>query len=239
MSSDFQAPNENPAANHSEAPMAETTEAKSAGKNKGKYKLLLWLNLLWVIPLVVFWILNYSSSFEIEGTVLRSYEGSAVKAVIPKGVTEIEFRAFKDCQSLTSVVIPEGVKEIGIFAFSGCSSLKSVVIPEGVTEIEWEVFNGCSSLTSVEIPKGVTEIGQDAFSGCSSLTSVVIPEGVTEIGMNAFNGCNSLTSVVIPESVKEIEYQTFEDCPKLTIHAPAGSYAEKYAKENGIPFEVK
>ena len=28
----------------------------------------------------------------------------------------------------------------------------------------------------------------------------------------------------------------FVDCPNLTIHAPAGSYAEQYAKENHIPF---
>ncbi len=28
----------------------------------------------------------------------------------------------------------------------------------------------------------------------------------------------------------------FKDCHKLTIHAPAGSYAEQYAKENNIPY---
>ena len=59
------------------------------------------------------------------------------------------------------------------------------------------------------------------------------------IGQGAFSGCSSLTSVVILESETEIRYHAFEDCPKLTIHAPAGSYAEEYAKEEVIPFEAK
>ena len=100
MNSDFQVPDhENTAANHSEAPMAETAEAKSAGKNRGKYKLLLWLNLLWVIPLVVFAIFKCFFSFEMEGTVLVKYRGFAAKVVIPEGVTEIGNLAFNDCHS--------------------------------------------------------------------------------------------------------------------------------------------
>jgi hypothetical protein len=31
----------------------------------------------------------------------------------------------------------------------------------------------------------------------------------------------------------------FEDSPKLTIYAPAGSYAEQFAKENKIPFATE
>ena len=40
----------------------------------------------------------------------------------------------------------------------------------------------------------------------------------------------------IPESVIEIGEGAFAGCGSLTIHAPAGSYAEQYAKENNIPF---
>lgn len=35
----------------------------------------------------------------------------------------------------------------------------------------------------------------------------------------------------------EIDKRAFDGCPNLTIHAPAGSYAEQYAKKNNIPFE--
>ena len=43
--------------------------------------------------------------------------------------------------------------------------------------------------------------------------------------------------VVIPESVTRIGSWAFiSGCTDLTIHAPAGSCAEQYAKENNIPF---
>ena len=44
--------------------------------------------------------------------------------------------------------------------------------------------------------------------------------------------------VTIPEGVTEIESSAFYGCKKLTIHAPAGSAAERYAEEKDIPFEA-
>ena len=138
--------------------------------------------------------------------------------------------------SLKSVVIPEGVKEIGNGAFWRCSSLTSVVIPKGVTTIGSKAFDSCSSLTSAALPDSVTAIGSEAFNCCISLTSVAIPEGVKEIGCEAFSNCKSLTSVTFPQRAYWIGTDAFKNCPYVTIHAPAGSYAEKYAKENRIPF---
>ena len=34
-----------------------------------------------------------------------------------------------------------------------------------------------------------------------------------------------------------IDSSAFRDCKALTIHAPAGSCAEQYAKEHNIPFQ--
>ena len=51
--------------------------------------------------------------------------------------------------------------------------------------------------------------------------------------------CDALTTVVIPESVTEIGLCAFYECPNLTIHAPKGSKAEEYAKENNISFQAK
>ena len=164
---------------------------------------------------------------------------SLTSVAIPEGVTKIESGAFYNCSSLSSIVIPKCVKEIGDSAFEGCSSLTSVTIPEGVKEIESSTFEGCSSLTSIVIPESVMEIEHTAFKGCSSLTFVTIPEGVKEIESSTFEGCSSLTSIVIPKSVTIIDIDAFKDCPNLTIHAPSGSEAEKYAKRNNIPFQVK
>ena len=63
---------------------------------------------------------------------------------------------------------------------------------------------------------------------------VVIPDGVTSIGGWAFFR-NGLADISIPASVTNIGEKAFDGCPKLTIHAPAGSCAEQYAKENNIP----
>ena len=65
---------------------------------------------------------------------------------------------------------------------------------------------------------------------------VVIQEGVHKIGDYVLFGCVYLTDIVIPASVTEIGTGAFRDCRKLTIHAPAGSYAEQYARDNNIPF---
>ena len=52
--------------------------------------------------------------------------------------------------------------------------------------------------------------------------------------------CSSLKSITIPESVTSIGERAFDECKRenLTIKGYAGSYAEKYAKENGISFEA-
>ena len=43
-------------------------------------------------------------------------------------------------------------------------------------------------------------------------------------------------NIVIPDGVTSIGFRAFEGCRQVTIHAPAGSFAKTYAKENNIPF---
>lgn len=86
--------------------------------------------------------------------------------------------------------------------------------------------------------KPVTRIGSSAFSGCTSLTGVTIPDSVKSIGENAFFGCSALTGITIPDAVTEIGEQAFTECDYLTIYGSTDSFAENYAEENGIPFEV-
>ena len=94
----------------------------------------------------------------------------------------------------------------------------------------------------------VTSIGEDAFSPgkkrriaaqrqlLREIKAVTLPYGITAIGKHAFRGCEALESVTIPDSVRVIRQDAFFGCDGLTIYAPAGSFAQTYAKENNIPF---
>ena len=131
--------------------------------------------------------------------------------------------------------IKEGTKTIAGSAFSNCTNLASITIPKSVTRIGWYAFEGCRNLSSITIPDSVTSIGFSAFEGCTNLTSITIPDSVTSIGSDTFKNCTNLISITIPSSVTSI-VRAFWGCFNLTIHAPAGSYAEQYAKENNIKF---
>lgn len=149
----------------------------------------------------------------------KEHRKNIQSVILPKGLLRIEPSAFFECENLASVAIPDSINFIGDRAFSGCKSLTSIVIPNGITSIEKFSFCDCKGLTSITIPQGVTNIDSFAFSGCQNLTDVVVPESVTAIGFRAFPDSFGL---FLPS--------------KLVIHAPAGSYAETYAKENSIPF---
>ena len=152
-----------------------------------------------------------AQDFEVKDTILKEYTGTDTRVVIPDGITSI--RGFISNTNLTSVVIPGSVKSVGFQAFAFCKNLSEVTLTEGLETIDAYAFQGCKSLTSIVIPNGVTTITFLAFDDCTALTSVTIPASVTDISSSAFSGCKN-----------------------LTIYGQAGSYAETFAREQGIPF---
>lgn len=170
--------------------------------------------------------------------ILEKWKGEDSEVVTPKGIARKEVREIGDYafthSKVQRITVSEGVQVIHRYAFSWCGQLTSISLPDSVKEMEEGVFVDCVKLTSVPLPKKLKEINASLFAGCSRLTEIVIPGKVKTIGSNAFSCCENLESVVIPASVEEIDKWAFSNCPKLTIHAPAGSYAEQYARENGI-----
>lgn len=154
--------------------------------------------------------------------------------IIPDGVTEIGERAFFACTA-SSITIPDGVTVIGDSAFV-YSNVPVINIPNSVTSIGEAAFYQFDLLTTVTIPGSITKIEENTFMSCSNLVSVIISDGTTEISDRAFCYCKSLTCVTIPSSVTAIGEEAFGECDSLTIHGEQGSYAERYAKANGIPF---
>ena len=152
---------------------------------------------------------------------------------IPDSVTAIGEYAFTNSYDLKEISIPNSVQSIGEGAFYH-SGIESIVIPDGVQTIENATFFRCFYLTDVSIPDSVITIKDSAFAE-SGITNIKIPDGVTSIGEAAFLWCN-LKSIEIPESVTSIGKDAFINCP-VTIYGYAGSYAQRYADENNIPFE--
>ena len=184
-----------------------------------------------------------------------------VKMTIPDGVANIGGAAFEDCRQLKDVTIPDSVEAIGSSAFAGCSSLESVIIPDSVKVIDSSTFAGCEQLSKIQLPNKLKEIRYDAFKKCTSLIEITIPSSVTKVYGDIFDECKSLKSVILPSGLKKVEFYMFNKCTGLTditimgsktgidetafngcsnftIHAPAGSLAEKYAQKNKIPFEA-
>ena len=185
-----------------------------------------------------------------DGLVITSYKGTEVIVEVPAVigndvVVAIGERAFSPFatraqnketrRNLKQVILPDTIKEIKNNAFDYCCSLEKVIIPNGVKKICDRAFMYCESLSEIVIPESL-EIIDRIFTDCTNLSRVVIPEGVKKIGGVAFAGCTNLSDVMIAASVTSIDSGAFYRCPNVKLHAPAGSYAEQFAKENNIPF---
>ncbi|MDO4425971.1 MAG: leucine-rich repeat domain-containing protein, partial [Planctomycetia bacterium] len=138
----------------------------------------------------------------------------------------------------TEPELPQGIREIGSKVFSN-GMFSALRFPAGLETI-WNLScQNCGSLQTVEFPASLRSIGNFCFSMCYRLKEARLPDGLRSLGMYAFSNCGSLTNVYLPASLIEIGNDAFTSCSNLTIHAPAGSYVEQYAKEHNIPFAAE
>ena len=181
--------------------------------------------------------------------------------VLPDTVEVIGEATFMSCYSLESVKMSGNITEIGENAFFMCDSLKEIVLPEGIRIIGEQAFLG-SGIETLILPTTLEEVGKNAlgdikiqsivipaniknlvstFNGCKQLREATLNEGIEIIGEDCFRGCDVLEKVVIPSTVCEIDKDAFayDTLDNITIITTAGSYAETYANENGIPCEIQ
>lgn len=121
-------------------------------------------------------------------------------------VTNIEERAFANCDGFTNVNIPDSVTTIEDSAFANCEGLTSIVIPDNLTSIGEAAFHFCTALTSINISDSVTSILFGAFQGCSALTSVIVNwETPLVISDTAFRSANiSNIPLTVPSGTEEL-----------------------------------
>ena len=80
----------------------------------------------------------------------------------------------------------------------------------------------------------VVAIGCDGLNG-GVWGDIVLPEGLTSIGPCAFYACTESDAITVPASVTSISKGAFDYC-SATLRVTEGSYAARYAEENGIPY---
>lgn len=179
------------------------------------------------------------NDFVISDGILLEYRGSGGHVVIPSGVRAIGGGAFDEGTAVSSVVIPSGVTYIGIQAFRNCIALSRVEFPDTLEEIDSKAFLGCISLTEVRLPNSVKLLGErgSIFYGCTNLKRASVGTGIAKLPHGIFGNCPSLTSVTIPSNVQEFNWP-FVDSPNVVIHGAAGSRAQAYAAEVGVPFST-
>ena len=85
------------------------------------------------------------------------------------------------------------------------------------------------------LPAALITIEESAFEGIPAVR-VDIPDGCESIGPRAFADCAKLTALVIPASVQSIDDTALEGSANAVIYGASGSEAERFAKDNSIPF---
>lgn len=186
------------------------------------------------------WFKRYSAGkdFVIVNNMLIEYRGKDSCPIIPEGVTVICSNCFRSNDSIKNISVPDSVERICSCAFERCLNLEQIEIPDSVTCIESGAFSWCKRLENIVIPEGITSISDFAFYNCERLESIKIPESVTSIGTHAFSACKNLKEVIMSTNTTKMSCHTFERSENVVICAPKGSYAEKFAKRNKIPFKT-
>lgn len=89
--------------------------------------------------------------------------------VIPEGVEEICWEAFRNCQRLKSVTVPLSLREIKRRAFVECIELETIFLKEGLREMEPYAFESCRNLKGIALPTSIESIGRDVFLNCDKI----------------------------------------------------------------------
>ena len=117
-----------------------------------------------------------SSDFEMDGTKLMKYSGTAEVVSVPDGVKIIGEEAFVGNDNLIKVTIGDDVESIGYRAFADCDNLRTITVGDGVEEIETAAFSNNKELVNVTLGANVKKLGSGVFAGCSQLKDLSISE---------------------------------------------------------------
>lgn len=152
-----------------------------------------------------------ASDFQMEGSKLLKYVGTAEAVSIPDGVKEIGEEAFAGNDNLVKVTIGGQVEKVGYRAFADCRNLRTISVGDTVAEVETAAFSNNPELRNVTIGTGLKKVGSGAFAGCGSLSG---------LSLNDNNPYLSYDDGVLYDDEKKILFAMMPDCPREAITLP-------------------
>ena len=208
---------------------------------------------------------DYQDGQEI-GLAVMNVNQAVTSFTVPPEITVIGDEAFSGCASLSEIVLHAGIRKIGNRAFDGCSALKTITVPAGVSVVSSGAFVGCDALRYAAIgTDGAKALGRADYSfripgetytlqyfniigggmglameSCAkNTTKLIVPEGVTTLAYRLFADCvKPLEYVELPQSITALNIGVFAgQTREFYIKCQKGSYAERFARENGLQFD--
>lgn len=145
------------------------------------------------------------ADFQMNGTTLVKYTGTAQVVSVPASVSVIGEEAFANHPEMEAVL------------FNG----------KNLEKIDYRAFAGCSSLTELKLPDSIEEIGNGAFADCENLQTVSVGEGFRKLGIGVFAGCKLLHTFKIPKEnpffVMKDDCLCDKDLQKIYFMLPAST----------------
>lgn len=205
---------------------------------------------------------SQDTDFQMNGTTLVKYTGTAQTVSVPASVTAIAAEAFAGNTEMEKLIFKGNqLESIAYRAFADCTGLEEVRIPDTVTELGNGAFSNCTSLEKVTLGTEVRNLGIGVFAGCSALEKMEIATDNTYLKMDdncLYSKDGTILYLVLPGREKEsysmpstvvdIAEYAFWDCRNIKSISLSNNLEEipDYAFANcksltaiSIPYSVK
>lgn len=150
-----------------------------------------------------------------------AFEGTAVRNLDIKDISNLDKGVYQNCGNLESVTI-SGNGEIPDRLFSECNKLKNVTIGEGITTVGDSAFFK-TAVEKIILPSTVIVVESDAFRECKQFRKVILNDGLKAIAESAFKQTENLFEISIPDSVKHIGSGCFACSGIKSVKLPENS----------------
>ena len=119
-----------------------------------------------------------------------------------------------------------GKQEITLTFGEQSTTFQITVIP---SNIEYREANGKLEVISIKQEENIKRV---------EIPEIINEKEVTSIAQDAIIDAKEVNSIYIPATIKNIPENLFDENENVTVECEAGSYAEKYAKEHNMYYEL-